>query len=278
MNRSEKCTGYLWEVDANCVCFSLLILHLQRLGLGRVWARPAGHQFCGHIHLHLGHQVRISMFLRCREIGRLLSIISRFQGEARTDGCCSSAVLAGAPSASHSLKADLCSPTFKTVQRQRRAAEWYIYAAVVLLIGKSTNWLYFLPHSDLFSGAFPGSQRCSSTCLDFFTWMNKHHFVILQPFSNKFSDCCGFSLSGGKSGCVIQEPFPVRAFPYFPVLSIMSNFRLTDLSKPTSIKTPRFAPGAGTAGFSCWLYSSSLWPPASHFVPLCLLCSIIIGG
>lgn len=127
------------------LCWTTVILHLQRLGLGRVWAGPAGHQFCRHIHLHLGHQVRISMFLHCREIARLLSIISRFQGEARTDGCCSSAVLAGAPSASHSLKADLCSPTFKTVQRQRWAAEWYSYAAVVLLIGKSTDWLSSCP-------------------------------------------------------------------------------------------------------------------------------------
>lgn len=45
-----------------------MILHLQWPGLGSVWARPTGHQFCGHIHLHLGHQVRISMFLHFGEI------------------------------------------------------------------------------------------------------------------------------------------------------------------------------------------------------------------
>lgn len=66
-----ECTGSSWEVDANSACAFLywsLILHLQWPGLGSVWARPPGHQFCGHIHLHLGHQVRISMFLHFGEI------------------------------------------------------------------------------------------------------------------------------------------------------------------------------------------------------------------
>lgn len=172
MNRSEKWEKFLQTVCA-FLCWTTMIFHLQWLGLGRVWARPAGHQFCGHIHLHLGHQVRISMFLHCREIAGLLSIIRNFQGEAHTDGCCSSAVLAGTPSASHNLKADLCSPTFKPVQRQQRAAECYSYAAVVLLIGKSMDWLHSLPPSDLFSGDLPGSQGCSSSCSDFFSWMNE---------------------------------------------------------------------------------------------------------
>lgn len=135
--------------------------------------------------------------------------------------------------------------------------------------------------SHLSSGAFPGIQGWSSTSC-FFSWVNEHHFMILQPFSTKFSDCCWLSL-GGKTGSGIQEPFPVCAFPWFLVLSIMSNFRITDLSKTTNIKPPYFTAekqgaGTGTAGFSCWLYSNSLWPPASHFVPLCLPCSVIIGG
>lgn len=151
----------------------------------------------------------------------------------------------------------------------------------MLLIGKSTDWLHsLLVH--IFPRELFLESRGDPQLLGFFSWVNEHHFMILQPFSTKFSDCCWLSL-GEKTRSGIQEPFPVCAFPWFLVLSIMSNFRITDLSKTTNIKTPYFTAekqgaGTGTAGFSCWLYSNSLWPPASHFVPLCLPCSVIIGG
>lgn len=169
-----KYTGGLWKVDVKSVCAFLywsMILPLQWPGLGSFWARPTGHQFCGHIHLHLGHQVRISMFLHSGEITGLYSIIISLQGKARSDECCSLAVRVGTSAAFPASSRWFLLAYFQA------SSESVMGTRVVQL---SCNCLASLPaHFRYFLGGFSWSPRVFFSLLGVCSWVNEHCFMIL---------------------------------------------------------------------------------------------------